>query len=414
MNENILKSYEFAKKAYKAYGVDADAAIEKLKSIPLSVHCWQADDIAGFEKGEAAPSQNVVTGNYPGKARNGDEVRADLLKAFNGVTKFKVNLHSIYAEPKTKKERADVNAGDFDKWIKFAKENGFGLDFNGSFFAHNKMSRGLSLSSNIKSERDYWVKHAIGCREISNEMGKALGQVCVHNIWVPDGLKDAPASRSYFRQILKDSLDEILAKKYDRKNMTDVLECKLFSIGVESYTVGSAEFYYSYAMKNKTGLCIDNGHFSPEDDVADKLSALSLFTDDILLHLTRHVRWDSDHVVIYNDELVSIMQEIKRNNLFNKVHIGLDYFDASINRILAYTVGIRSAQKAMLYSLLEPTHLIEKAEREHDYSARLLLSEEFKNLPFNAVYDYICEVNNLKRGEELLKDIRKYESENKR
>lgn len=412
--ERILKNYENAKEIYAEYGVDVDKALDEFFNINISLHCWQGDDVKGFEDLGDVASQNVVTGSYPGAARNGDELRSDIDKAFSfSPMKHKVNLHSIYAEKK--RPRNEVTIDDFTNWVDWAKEKGYGLDFNASFFTHPMMDNGFSLASLKKEVRDYWIEAGIGSREISLAMGKALGQKCYNNIWIPDGLKDLPANRFRYRELLIDSLDKIFAKKYtaeDKKYTADVLEGKLFGIGVETFTVGSHEFYLGYAAKNGVGVCLDTGHFHPTESVADKISAYVPFVEDILLHVSRGIRWDSDHAVIQTDDLLALMQELKRGNLYNRVPIGLDFFDASINRIAAWVIGLRATSKAILTSLLEPTHLIDKAEQEGDFTARLILTDEFKNLPVNAVWEYALAKKNLPiSGQEVVAEIKKYEKE---
>lgn len=412
--ERILKNYENAKEIYAEYGVDVDKALDEFFNINISLHCWQGDDVKGFEDIGDVASQNVVTGSYPGAARNGDELRGDIDKAFSfSPMKHKVNLHSIYAE--NNRPRNEVTFDDFTNWVDWAKEKGYGLDFNASFFTHPMMDNGFSLASLKKEVRDYWIEAGIGSREISLAMGKALGQKCYNNIWIPDGLKDLPANRFRYRELLIDSLDKIFAKKYtaeDKKYTADVLEGKLFGIGVETFTVGSHEFYLGYAAKNGVGVCLDTGHFHPTESVADKISAYVPFVEDILLHVSRGIRWDSDHAVIQTDDLLALMQELKRGNLYNRVPIGLDFFDASINRIAAWVIGLRATSKAILTSLLEPTHLIDEAEQEGDFTARLILTDEFKNLPVNAVWEYALAKKNLPiSGQEVVAEIKKYEKE---
>lgn len=407
----ILRNYDHAKSVYKDFGVDTDKAIEKFKSIPISLHCWQGDDVKGFEDLGDVASQNVVTGSYPGAARNGDELRADIEKAFSmSPAKHRVNLHSIYAEPRKPTPRNELTVDDFDKWIEWAKEKDYGLDFNVSFFTHPMMVDGFSLASRKKEVRDYWVKAGIGGREISYEIGKRLGTPCYNNIWIPDGLKDIPANRLAYRKNLIESLDRIFEKKLDREYVRDVLEGKLFGIGIESFTVGSHEFYLAYAVKNGVGVCLDTGHYHPTETVVDKISAVAPFVDDVLLHVSRGIRWDSDHVLIQNDELDALMLEIKRGEFFDKIAIGLDFFDASINRVAAWVIGLRSAGKAILKSLLEPTHLVEEAEASGDFTSRLALMEEFKNLPFNAVWDYVCHITGTYVGSTWLDEVKAYES----
>lgn len=411
MKENIiLKNYESAKEIFSQFGVDTEKAIINFSGIKMSVHCWQGDDVKGFEQADGVVSQNLVTGNYAGAARNGDELRADIDMATSlSPFKHKVNLHSMYAEGKS--ERNKVTFADFSRWVEWAKEKGYGLDFNASFFTHKMMDGNLSLTSLKKEVRDYWIEAGKGAREISYNIGKALGQKCVNNIWIPDGMKDIPADRFLFRNILMESLDEILAKKYDKNYLVDTLEGKLFSIGAETFTAGSNDFYLSYAVKNNVGICMDTGHYHLTESIADKISAVSPFVDDILLHISRGVRWDSDHVVVQSDELLSLFEEITRGNLFNKVHLGLDYFDASINRIAAWSTGLRAAAKAAITALLQPVELIKKAEKEGDYSARLILTDEMKNLPYNAVWDYMLLKNNIAIGKEALESIKNYEKD---
>ncbi|MDR1892313.1 MAG: L-rhamnose isomerase [Oscillospiraceae bacterium] len=410
--DSIVKSYESAKKTYAAFGVDTDAALKAFREIPVSLHNWQGDDIKGFEDLGDVQSQNVVTGNYPGAARNGEELRADIEKAFSlSPCKHRVNLHSVYAEPQKPTPRNEVAPEDFRKWIDWAKQNDLGLDFNASFFAHPMMVEGFSLSSRRKDVRDYWIKAGKGAREIAAAIGKELGVSSWNDIWIPDGLKDIPANRLLYREYLKDSLDRIFEDKYPHEHLIDVMEGKLFGIGVESFTVGSHEFYLAYAAKNGVGVCMDTGHYHPTESVVDKLSAASLFVDDILLHISRGVRWDSDHVLIQSDELTGLMQELKRGNLFGKVAIGLDYFDATINRVAAWVIGLRAAGKALLTALLEPTSLLEKAEASGDFTSRLALSEEFKNLPQSAVWDYLCVEKGVPVSTEWLDEVKKYETD---
>lgn len=405
----VLKNYDLAKEIFKSYGVNTEEAIEKFSGIKMSIHCWQGDDVRGFE-GDDAISQNLVTGNYPGAARNGDELRSDIdMAASLSPFKHKVNIHSFYQEGK--KDRSKVTAKDFSKWIEWAIEKGYGLDFNCSFFTHKMMDGNLSLTSLKKEVRDYWVEAGQGAREIAYEMGKATGQVCINDIWVPDGMKDLPADRSHFRKLLIESLDRILEKEYDKKYLVDVLEGKLFSIGAECFTTGSNDFYLAYAVKKNVGICMDTGHYHPTESVADKLSAVAPFVDNILLHISRGIRWDSDHVVIQSDDLLSLFEEITRGDYAHKVHMGLDYFDASINRVAAWTTGLRASAKAALTALLQPFHLIKEAEMKYDFTARLMLTDEMKNLPYNAVWEYMLLKKNVPIGKEALDQIKKYEKE---
>lgn len=408
----IAYNYYKAKATYKAFGVDTDRMMDEFRTIPISLHNWQGDDVKGFERLGDVTSQNLVTGNYFGAARNGDEMRMDIEKAFSySPCKHRVNLHSMYAETEKPKERNEVGPEDFRKWIDWAKNRGYGLDFNASFFTHPMMVDGFSLASRRKDVRDYWIKAGKGAREIAEAMGRELGTPCINNIWVPDGTKDLPANRLLYREYLKDSLDQIFEVNHNRTYMRDVLEGKLFGIGVESFTVGSHEFYLAYAAKNGIGVCMDTGHYHPTESVVDKLSSVALLVDDVLLHVSRGIRWDSDHVVIQSDDLSQLMQELKRGGFFNKINIGLDYFDASINRVAAWAIGLRAAGKAMLSALLEPTDLLEKAEATGDYTLRLALLEEFKNLPVNAVWDYLCLQTGIPVGASWIDDLKKYETD---
>ena len=409
MNEkNVIKNYELAAERYAAFGVNVDAAIKKFSDVKISLHCWQGDDIRGFEE-KTTKSENVVTGNYPYAARNAAELRADIEKVYSlSPSSHKLNLHSVYAE-NTRTDRDGYDISDFAGWIDWAKKTGVGLDYNPSFFAHPMMDNGMSLASPKKDVRDFWIRHGQASREIAYGLGKALGETCVCNLWIPDGLKDDPADRLYYRRLLTDSLDKVFEKKYDKKYLVDTLEGKLFGIGTECFVVGSYDYYLAYAIKNNVGICLDSGHFHPTENIADKFSALADFTDDILLHISRGVRWDSDHVVTYGDMLTSIMTEAKRADMLGRLHIGLDYFDASINRIFAWAIGLRNADRALLTALLEPTELIKKAERDGDFGLRLALSEEAKALPSSAVWDYLCLSRGIPVGEDWINEVKAYE-----
>lgn len=409
MNEkNVIKNYEFAAERYAAFGVNVDAAIKKFSDVKISLHCWQGDDIRGFEE-KTTKSENVVTGNYPYAARNAAELRADIEKVYSlSPSSHKLNLHSVYAE-NTRTDRDGYDIADFAGWIDWAKKTGVGLDYNPSFFAHPMMDNGMSLASPKKDVRDFWIRHGQASREIAYGLGKALGETCVCNLWIPDGLKDDPADRLYYRRLLTDSLDKVFEKKYDKKYLVDTLEGKLFGIGTECFVVGSYDYYLAYAIKNNVGICLDSGHFHPTENIADKFSALADFTDDILLHISRGVRWDSDHVVTYGDMLTSIMTEAKRADMLGRLHIGLDYFDASINRIFAWAIGLRNADRALLTALLEPTELIKKAERDGDFGLRLALSEEAKALPSSAVWDYLCLSRGIPVDEDWINEVKAYE-----
>ncbi|HBM79529.1 MAG TPA: L-rhamnose isomerase [Clostridiaceae bacterium] len=410
----IEKAYEYAKEVYAGYGIDTDAVLKKMNNIHISLHCWQGDDVGGFEVNKKGLSGGILaTGNWPGRARNSDELRQDLDKALSLIPgKHRVNLHAIYAETDGKfVDRDKITPKYFMKWIDWAKQNNLGIDFNPTFFSHDMAASGYTLSSKDKSIRKFWIEHGKRCREIANQIGRELNSPCINNIWIPDGSKDLPANRIDNRKILKDSLDEIFSIKYDRKNILDSVESKLFGIGSESYVVGSHEFYMGYALKNNIMLCLDMGHFHPTEVVADKISSILTFMDELLIHVSRGVRWDSDHVAILNDDLQLLADEISRCNAYNRVHIALDYFDASINRITAWTVGARATLKAILISLLEPINLIKEQDDRGDRGNMLALKEEFKTLPYAAVWDKYCLVKNVPVGGSWLDDIKVYEDD---
>jgi L-rhamnose isomerase len=407
----IEKTYEQAKQRYAELGVDTDEAMEQLSATAISLHCWQGDDVGGFESDEGLSGGGIMaTGTYPGKARTVDELRADLEKALSLIPgKHRLNLHAMYGQTKVKVERNELSAEHFAAWIDWAKANGLGMDFNGTFFSHPKAGSGFTLSSADKGIRQFWVEHGIVCREIGAAMGKELGTPCVTNLWIPDGYKDIPVDRKGPRQRLKKSLDEIFAEPMDRSCLLDAVESKLFGIGSESYVVGSHEFYLAYAIENKTLLCLDTGHFHPTEVVSDKISSVLTFLDEILLHVSRGVRWDSDHVVILSDELRAITEQIVRGDYLKRVHIGLDFFDASINRIAAWVIGTRCMIKALLIALLEPTEKLRDIELDGDYTGRLAMLEELKTMPFGAVWDYYCTKQDVPTGPDWLKEVRDYE-----
>ena len=412
MNEaNILKSYELAKERYAALGVDTDKALDTLKNTPISLHCWQTDDVIGFETPDGVLSGGIqTTGNYPGRARNIDEVRQDIQKVTTllGGT-YRLNLHEIYGEFGGEKvDRDQVEVKHFQGWIDWAKENGLKLDFNSTSFSHPK-SGNLSLANPDKAIRDFWIEHTKRCRAIADAMGKAQDDPCILNIWIHDGSKDTTVEKLRYRQLLKDSLDEILATKYE--NMRDCLEAKLFGIGLESFTVGSWDFYCAYCAAKQVIATIDTGHFQWGEDIADKVSSMLLFVPELMLHVSRPIHWDSDHVTTMNDATLNLFKEIARDDAMNRVHIGLDYFDASINRIGAYVVGTRAAQKCILSALLEPNKLLRQYEDNEQFFERLALLEEAKTLPMGAVYDYFNLTNNVPVGESFIAEIQKYEQE---
>jgi L-rhamnose isomerase len=411
--KNIEKVYELAKQRYAELGIDTEQAMKRLSKIAISLHCWQGDDVGGFESSEGLSGGGIMaTGAYPGKARTADELRADVDKVMSLIPgKHRLNLHAIYAETKGKVERNELQPEHFKTWIDWARANGYGMDFNGTFFSHPKADSGFTLSSADEEIRKFWVEHGIVCRKIGVAMGKELGTPCVTNLWIADGLKDIPADRKAPRERLKKSLDEIFAEKIGHNLLLDAVECKLFGIGSESYVVGSHEFYLGYAIENKTLLCLDTGHFHPTEVVSDKISSVLTFLDEILLHVSRGVRWDSDHVVILSDELRAIAQEIVRGDYLDRVHIGLDFFDASINRIAAWIIGTRCMIKALLIALLEPSEKLRQMELDGDYTSRLAMMEELKTLPFGAVWDYYCTKMDTPAGKLWLDETRAYEKD---
>lgn len=413
--ELIKKAYEIAKEQYASIGVDADTAIEKMKEVNISLHCWQTDDVGGFESPDAELSGGGIqaTGNYPGKATSIAEVKADLEKVLSLLPgKQRLNLHAIYGDFAGELvDRDQIEVKHFQGWIDWCKEQGIGLDFNASCFSHPRAADGYTLSSKNEENRKFWVEHLKRCRAISAEMGKQIGSPCVHNTWIPDGSKDTPIDRNGYRNLLKKSLDEAMEIDYPAEYMKDAVESKLFGIGLESMTVGSHDFYLGYAIKNNILICLDSGHFHPTEQVGDKISSCLQFVDELLLHITRPVRWDSDHVVTLNDDVQLIASEIMRNNFLSRVKIGLDFFDASINRIGAYVTGTRAAQKAFLFAALEPTNDLIELEEKEKYFERLAMLEELKTMPFSAVWDYYCLQENVPVGADYIAEIQNYEKE---
>jgi L-rhamnose isomerase len=408
----INSQYAQAKEQYAAIGVNADKALKQLESLSISLHCWQGDDVGGFESSDGLSGGGIqATGNYPGKARTANELRSDLEEALSLIPgRHRLNLHSIYAETDGRKvERDSLQPEHFQRWIDWAKKQKLGMDFNGSFFSHPKASSGFTLSSQDEGIRKFWVRHGIACRAIGAHMGKQLGSACVTNVWVPDGYKDIPADRKSPRMRLKKSLDEIFSRKYSSNILLDAVEGKLFGIGSESYVVGSHDFYLGYAIANSKLLCLDSGHFHPTETVSDKISAVLANLDEILLHVSRGVRWDSDHVVILSDELQAIAQELVRGDYLKRVHIGLDYFDASINRVAAWVIGSRAMLKALLAALLEPSAQLQKLEQDGDFTSRLAVMEEIKTLPLGAVWNYYCEKKGVPAGSEWISSVKDYE-----
>jgi len=405
-------AYSLAKEKYAALGVDTERALERLAAVAISMQCWQGDDVAGFEEGgNLADGGLVATGNYPGKARTPEELRADLAKAYSLVPGcHRLNLHSLYAETGGKKvSRNELEFEHFETWTDWAASLGLGIDFNPSYFAHPMAESGLTLANRDEGVRRFWVEHGIACRAIGERIGKALGTACVTNTWIPDGSKDDPADRLHPRLLLEKSLDEIMAREIDPRHNLDSVESKLFGIGSESYVVGSHEFYLCYAMRNSKLVCLDSGHFHPTESIADKLSSILVFLDEVLLHVSRGVRWDSDHVVLFSDEVKKIAEEIVRGGFLERVHVGLDYFDASINRVAAWVIGMRSMLKALLVALLEPTDELRKVENDGDFTGRLALKEELGTMPFGAVWDNYCEREDVPAGPAWIDEMREYE-----
>ncbi len=406
------RAYEIAKDHYAELGVDTDKALKRLAGVSISLHCWQGDDVGGFENmGVELGGGLAVTGNYPGKARTPVELRADFQKAVALIPgRHRLNLHACYAEMSGKKvERDAIGPELFKNWIAWAKANNLGLDFNQTYFAHPKAADGFTLAHADKSVRKFWIEHGIRCREIGAAFGKALGTTCLTNLWIPDGMKDMPADRKGPRERLVESLDEVFTKKIDPKLNVDSIEGKLFGIGSESYVVGSHEFYLGYAVSRQKLVCLDTGHYHPTESVADKISSVLLFLPEIALHVSRGVRWDSDHVVTFTDELQTIAQELVRGNYLDRVHIGLDYFDASINRVAAWVIGARNMIKALLMAMVEPGELLRQAEAAADYTTRLALLEETKSLPFGAVWDFYCLSSGVPVGKDWIDEVKTYE-----
>ncbi|TVY10998.1 L-rhamnose isomerase [Paenibacillus cremeus] len=410
---NIELNYEAAKQQYAQYGIDVDKALEKLAQIKISMHCWQGDDVRGFLNRDQELTGGIsVTGSYPGAARTPDELRADLEKAFALIPgKHKVNLHAIYADTNEKVELDQLEPKHFQGWVNWAKEQGLGLDFNPTCFSHENSKDGFTLSHPDPEIRKFWIDHCKASRKIGAYFGEQLGQTCVTNVWVPDGFKDTPVDRMAPRKRLKESLDEVFEEPLNPAHNLDAVESKLFGLGSEAYVVGSHEFYMGYGIQNNKLICLDAGHFHPTEVISNKLSSLALFSDGILLHVSRPMRWDSDHVVVLDDELIDIGRELVRHDLLGTTHIGLDFFDASINRVAAWVIGTRNTIKALLKAMLEPVDALKQAELEGDYTTRLALTEEFKTYPFGAIWDYYCAKQGVPVREEWIAQVKQYERE---
>jgi L-rhamnose isomerase len=412
-DQSIAAAYAIAKQQYADLGVDTEAALRQLADVSISLHCWQGDDVSGFENPDGQLGGGIAaTGNHPGKARTADELRLDAAKALSlipGTHRF--NLHAFYGEFGAHRvDRDAIGAEHFAGWIDWARSLGIGLDFNPTLFSHPKAADNFTLSHPEKAIRSFWIRHAAACRRIGAEMGKALGAPCVVNLWIPDGMKDTPVDRLGPRQRLMESLDAVFEERLDPAHVRDSVEGKLFGLGVESYTVGSHEFYLAYALSRRILYTLDTGHYHPTETITDKISAVLMFLPEILLHVSRGVRWDSDHVVVLGDDLEAIGQELVRGRFLSRTHIGLDYFDASINRVAAWVIGTRSTLKALLKGMLEPIARLRACEESGDYTARLALQEESKSLPWGAVWEHYCATSNVGVGQAWLEQVRDYEN----
>ncbi|MCD5028002.1 L-rhamnose isomerase [Enterococcus asini] len=410
---DVTKRYEEAKAKYAAIGVDTDAALKALQDVKISMHCWQGDDVKGFLTPEGELTGGIMaTGNYPGAAHTPEQLRQDLEKAYSLIPgKHKLNLHAIYLDTDENVDLNEIEPKHFAKWVEWAKEQGLGLDFNPTFFSHPMMKDGMTLSHPDKAVREYWIEHGKRARKIAAYMGEETGQVCIDNFWVPDGMKDNPIDRYQPRKRLMESLDEIFSVEYSEDFTQDAVESKLFGLGAEAYTVGSHEFYMGYGLTRNKLVCLDAGHFHPTEVISNKLSSLALFSKGVMLHVSRPVRWDSDHVVIMDDELQDIAKELVRNDLMERTNIGLDFFDATINRIAAWVIGTRNTQKALLKAMLEPTKELQKMELNFDFTSRLAITEELKDFPYADIWNYFCEQNNVPVGLDWLTEVQAYEKE---
>ena len=409
----IESAYTAARERYAAFGVDTEKALARLADIAISLHCWQGDDVLGFEDPDRGLSGGIMaTGTYPGRARTAAELRRDLEKAYSLIPgRHRLNLHAIYLETEAKVPRNEIQPQHFANWVAWARENDLGLDFNPTLFSHPLADDGFTLSHADAGIRQFWIEHCIACREIGAYFGRELGTPAVTNIWIPDGYKDSPVDRAAPRQRLLEALDDVFARELDPMFNLDAVESKLFGIGSESYVVGSHEFYLGYATSRQKLLCLDAGHFHPTETISDKISAVLFYVPELLLHVSRGVRWDSDHVVTMTDDLLAITQEIVRGGYLERVHIGLDFFDASINRIAAWTIGTRNVLRTLLMALLEPLDELRKLESEGDFTSRLALLESLKGMPFGAVWDYYCSQNDVPVGFAYLDEIRSYEEQ---
>ncbi|MEO0401108.1 MAG: L-rhamnose isomerase [Pseudomonadota bacterium] len=405
-------TYDTAKAAFADWGVDTDAALDRIRHIPISMHCWQGDDVVGFEQATGTSGGGIqATGNHPGRARTPDELRADLEFAYAMIPgKHRLNLHAMYLDTDATPDRDEIEYQHFAPWVDWARDQGLGLDFNPTFFAHAKADDNLTLSHPDQGIRDFWIEHGQRSRDIAARMGAALGTPCLNNIWVPDGYKDTPIDRMSARARLEASLDAMLAPAQDTAHMRDAVESKLFGIGVEACTVGSHEFYLGYAIRKGTLLCLDMGHFHPTENIADKLSAVALSLDEILLHVSRPMRWDSDHVILLSDDILQMAQELVSADLLGRTHIGLDFFDATISRTAAWVIGTRNMQKALLRALLMPLDRLKAAETALDFSTRLAVTEEFKDMPFGVIWNEFTAREDVPNGQALITSLDSYQS----
>lgn len=409
----VKKRYEEAKKRYAAIGVNTDETIKKMADVKISIHCWQGDDVKGFLTPQGELTGGIMsTGDYPGAAHTPDELRQDLEKAYSLIPgKHKLNLHAIYLDTDEEVDLNQIEPKHFKKWVEWAKKQGIGLDFNPTHFSHPMMKDGMTLSHPDKGVRDYWIEHGKRSRKIAEYMGKETGQTCINNFWMPDGMKDNPIDRYTPRKRMMEALDEIFEEKLDEEYTMEAVESKLFGLGAEAYTVGSHEFYMGYGLTRNKLICLDAGHFHPTEVISNKLSSLALFSKGIMLHVSRPVRWDSDHVVLMDDELQDIAKELVRNDLLSRTNIGLDFFDATINRIAAWVIGTRNTQKAMLKAMLEPIQDLKEMELEFDFTKRMAYTEELKDFPYADVWNYFCEQNGVPVGLDWLEEVRNYEEE---
>ena len=409
----VKKRYEEAKKRYAAIGVNTDEAIKKMADVKISIHCWQGDDVKGFLTPQGELTGGIMsTGDYPGAAHTPDELRQDLEKAYSLIPgKHKLNLHAIYLDTDEEVDLNQIEPKHFKKWVEWAKKQGIGLDFNPTHFSHPMMKDGMTLSHPDKEVRDYWIEHGKRSRKIAEYMGKETGQTCINNFWMPDGMKDNPIDRYTPRKRMMEALDEIFEEKLDEEYTMEAVESKLFGLGAEAYTVGSHEFYMGYGLTRNKLICLDAGHFHPTEVISNKLSSLALFSKGIMLHVSRPVRWDSDHVVLMDDELQDIAKELVRNDLLSRTNIGLDFFDATINRIAAWVIGTRNTQKAMLKAMLEPIQDLKEMELEFNFTKRIAYTEELKDFPYADVWNYFCEQNGVPVGLGWLEEVRNYEEE---